>query len=85
MWKLTLAFGRRSHKWSGRKNYSSSAKEASGSAQKISRSNKWLRILSALGILSGAVYVGDLALNDDLDQITNFFRKKLSPEEQKDR
>lgn len=44
-----------------------------------------LKFLGGLVILGTGVYVGDLVLNDDLDQLTDRFRTRLTEEQRRDR
>lgn len=49
------------------------------------RGKRWLTYLAIGGITAGSLYIGDAYINDDLDLITDKFRRKLSYEERKDR
>jgi hypothetical protein len=41
--------------------------------------------VAGIAILAGAIWIGDIWVNDDWEMITDRFRRKLSPEERKDR
>lgn len=43
------------------------------------------KVLGGLALLAGGIYLGDLYMNDDLDNISEAFRSRLSDEERKDR
>lgn len=49
------------------------------------RGKRWLTWLALGGFTAGSLYIGDAYINDDLDLITDRFRRKLSPEERKNR
>lgn len=43
------------------------------------------KIVGGAALLVGGVYLGDLYMNDDLDNLSEVFRRRLSDEERKDR
>jgi NADH:ubiquinone reductase (non-electrogenic) len=49
------------------------------------RSGFGKKLLGAVALLAAGIYVGDLAMNDDLDTLSDRFRSRLPEEERKDR
>lgn len=43
------------------------------------------KVLAGAALLVGGIYFGDLYMNDDLDNLSEAFRSRLSDEERKDR
>lgn len=43
------------------------------------------KILGAVALLAAGIYIGDSALNDDLDSISDRFRTRMTEEERKNR
>jgi hypothetical protein len=76
-------FGKNSGRPFGARSYAS-ATETDGSVSKP-QSTWGRKLLGALVALAAGVYVGDMYLNDDMDNLTERFRTRLPEEDRKDR
>lgn len=62
------------------------ATEAAASGKDASRSFGWgTKLVAGTALLAAGIYLGDLYMNDDLDNLSELFRTRLSEEERKNR